>query len=125
VPLRVPTEEASHCHGCIAGQGHLLASALAGSPVRARRLANVTNRIGELIDLRVARLKPEFAPTYPAIRPSVWYLAAAVVSAIWHDEVRGQGRRLSDEHFEFRGGTEERRPGTDTRSSDRTPHDLR
>jgi hypothetical protein len=60
-------------------------------------------------NIREARLKPEFAASYPGIEAGVW-LPATVIGQqllLWHltAPVTPQGERLlSEEHFEFRGG---------------------
>ena len=59
--------------------------------------------------IREARLKPEYASLYPAIKPGVWLTADAVVERLRSRDQRrealgARGRLLSDEHFEFRGG---------------------
>ena len=114
-----------HRHECIAGQGHAgQHRCYCGAWFQTQdEGSSMPQHIGEHIDYRAARLKPEFAHLYPAIPPGVWLLAAAIVSAIWHDEVRGHGRRLVDEHFEFYGEAEKRPPGARTRSGDPPPHD--
>jgi hypothetical protein len=118
--------ETGHRHECIAGQGHTgWHRCYCGAWFQHQAEgSSVPERISEHIDLRAARLKPEFAALYPGIRPGVWYVAAVVVSAIWHDQGRGQGQRLSNEHFDFLGGTEERPQGARTRASDPVPRQL-
>ena len=60
---------------------------------------------------REARLRPEHAGRYPGVRSGVWEPAAMLVDRIVAARLlRGGpleilGRILSDEHFEFRGGT--------------------
>ena len=64
------------------------------------------------ITRREARLRPEHAGLYPGIGAGAWEPAAVLVDRIvaarllrgGHLEIRG--RMLSDEHFEFRGGSE-------------------
>jgi hypothetical protein len=66
--------------------------------------------------VREARLRPEFASLYPWMSPGVWYLAASVASAA-RDHEDGQAeseRRLSPEHFEFRGAIRPRPAGPRT-----------
>jgi hypothetical protein len=119
----VTHESTGHQHECIAGEGHsgwhrCYCGAWFEHPDRG---STAPHPIGTQIDLRAARLKPEFASLYPKIQAGAWYVAAAVVSAIWYDRVWGQGRRLSDEHFEFYGG--EQRPAVaHTRSGDAPSH---
>ena len=71
-------------------------------------------------DIREVRLKPEFAEQYKWMRAGAWYLAATVASARLHEDPPPPRhlRLLSDEHFEFRGGTESRSPEQRTRRSD-------
>ena len=60
---------------------------------------------------REARLRPEHAAGYPGVRAGVWESAAVLVDRmvaarlLRGGQVEIQGRVLSDEHFEFRGGT--------------------
>ncbi len=61
--------------------------------------------------VREARLRPEFAYTYPRLSSDVWYLASSILAV-----VRG---RLPDAHFEFRGDDAAPRSGARTRISDR------
>jgi hypothetical protein len=71
---------------------------------------------------REARLRPEHAALYPGVRGGVWEPAAVLVDRIVAARLlRGgpleiRGRVLSDEHFEFRGGTE---PSVRPRREDR------
>jgi hypothetical protein len=71
-------------------------------------------------DIREVRLKPEFAEQYKWMRAGAWYLAATVASARLHEDPPPPRhlRLLSDEHFEFRGGTESRSREHRTRRSD-------
>ena len=60
--------------------------------------------------IREARLKPEYASLYPGVQPDVWMPASTIGQQLllWHLTARTtpQGERLiSEEHFEFRGGT--------------------
>jgi len=61
---------------------------------------------------REARLRPEHAPLYPGIRSGAWEPAAVLVDRVVAGRLLRGGRPdirervLSDEHFEFRGGTE-------------------
>jgi hypothetical protein len=60
---------------------------------------------------REARLKDRYAAQYHCLRPGVWQPAAAVVDRLLacllkHPGPAGPvraGRRLADDHFEFRG----------------------
>jgi hypothetical protein len=61
---------------------------------------------------REARLRPAHAHRYPGLPAGVWQNAAVLVDRLVAARLLGretlaiQGRPLSDEHFEFRGGTE-------------------
>lgn len=72
--------------------------------------------------LRQARLRPQFARLYPGIPAGVWEVAANVAERLqrrqeWTGSQPGTGvRPLSDEHFEFRGGTRMGPPRADRRS---------
>ena len=61
---------------------------------------------------REARLRPEHAHRYAGLPAGVWQNAASLVDRLVAARLLGrerlamQGRPLSDEHFEFRGGTE-------------------
>lgn len=71
---------------------------------------------------REARLRREFAPLYPGLKPGVWY-KAAWLSARQFARVKCDGRAASmanvvnESHFEFRGG----RPRRDRRSATQKP----
>jgi hypothetical protein len=56
--------------------------------------------------MREARVRPEYAFLYPWLRPDIWYLAASIEPAPETEPgLSSRGRhRLSDAHFEFRGG---------------------
>ncbi len=60
---------------------------------------------------REARLRPEHAGLYPGVGAGAWESAAVLVDRVVAGRLlRGgqpdiRGRVLSDEHFEFRGGT--------------------
>jgi hypothetical protein len=60
---------------------------------------------------REARLRPEHAHRYPAVPPGHWEGAAILVDRIVAARLLAggpvgmQGRVLSDDHFDFRGGT--------------------
>jgi len=70
---------------------------------------------------RQARLRAQYSYYYPAISPGEWH------HAIWVREMalsqlrkggprwEGEGRVLSDEHFEFQGGFAKRGAGRGTR----------
>jgi hypothetical protein len=59
--------------------------------------------------MREARLRPEYAAFYPALRPGEWAAAAIVADRVVAGRlIRGsetvvRGRVLLDSHFEFRG----------------------
>ena len=59
---------------------------------------------------REARLKPEFAQSYPHLEPGVWETAAEIGAKVLLWQVQQQGtaalatRILDEHHFEFRGG---------------------
>ena len=60
---------------------------------------------------RRAKLKPEFRSLYPELPVNQWLPAWGVATrraeTVWRDsgaDALVQGRLLSDEHFEFRGG---------------------
>jgi len=61
-------------------------------------------------EIRMARLRVEFAEHYPPLTPDVWMPAAEVGARMlfWHLELAGTvplgDRLLPEEHFEFRGG---------------------
>jgi hypothetical protein len=62
-------------------------------------------------DMREARLRPEFADLYPVVEPGVWMAASDLGRQLllWHLTAgrAPEGERLmSQEHFEFRGGTQ-------------------
>lgn len=72
---------------------------------------------------REACLRSQHAHLYPGVHPGIWEVAAMVVDRIIAARLLGggsmavQGRVLSDDHFEFRGGTEAGvRPGGKTAS---------
>ena len=57
-----------------------------------------------------ARLRPEFARSYPPLRPDVWESAAVVTEKViawclqhWVGDLFRKDRVLTPEHFEFRG----------------------
>lgn len=61
-------------------------------------------------EIRMTRLRVEFAAQYPPIAAGVWMPAAEVGARMlfWHLELAGTvplgDRLLPEEHFEFRGG---------------------
>ena len=61
-------------------------------------------------EIRMARLRVEFAQQYPPITAGQWMPAAEVGARMlfWHLELAGTvplgDRLLPEEHFEFRGG---------------------
>ncbi len=65
---------------------------------------------------REARLRREFAPLYPGLKPGTWY-KAAWLSARQFARIRCDGRASSmasvvnENHFEFRGGPPRRKRG--------------
>lgn len=73
--------------------------------------------MGEQLELREARLRPEFAPLYPGLEPGIWRDAADLAEQILSEHLLrpSPGYMLSDrvlakEHFEFRGGDHHNRP---------------
>jgi hypothetical protein len=59
--------------------------------------------------IREAKLRPEYAPLYPAIEPGVWIRASDIGRQLllWHltaASVPDADRVMSEEHFEVRGG---------------------
>jgi hypothetical protein len=75
---------------------------------------------------REARLRPESAHVYPSIAPDRWDLAAVMADRVvaWLLRRPNPGwvatdRILPPEHFEFRGGPEER-PERPSRRTDAT-----
>ncbi|MGH7499109.1 MAG: hypothetical protein ACREL3_09700 [Gemmatimonadales bacterium] len=62
------------------------------------------------IGAREARLQADYAPLYPGISADEWQPAAVLADRVLAGRLlRGassalQGRALTDEHFEFRGG---------------------
>ena len=77
--------------------------------------------------IREARLRPQYASLYPALEPGTWQAATAIGRQLllWHLTAPGlpDGERLmSEEHFEFRGGSRrnESDAGVRTRSADRS-----
>ena len=75
---------------------------------------------------REARLRREFAQSYPPLTPDVWESATVItekmIASRLQREVGGLfqwGRVLNPEHFEFRGGPEGR-PEPPSRRTDAT-----
>jgi hypothetical protein len=62
------------------------------------------------MEVREARLKPEWADLYPGVRTDVWHVAAELVPPVLRHRLQRQRnweftrRILLDDHFEFRGG---------------------
>jgi hypothetical protein len=61
--------------------------------------------------IREARLRADYANDYPGIEPGVWFTAATLAEHLELRRLRDQERalpdgprRLSGDHFEFRGG---------------------
>ena len=78
--------------------------------------------------IREAKLRPEYAELYPAIKPGVWMRASDIGRQLllWHltaASVPDAERVMSEEHFEFRGGTRrhEAQAGARTRHADHPP----
>jgi hypothetical protein len=76
--------------------------------------------------IREARLRPQYASLYPALTPGTWQPATAIGRQLllWHLTAPSlpEGERLmSEEHFEFRGGTirDKAEVGARTRAADR------
>ncbi len=77
---------------------------------------------------REARLRPEYAPLYPSIRPGEWRPVAEILDTIKAARLLGhrtsaeflRGRLLEDQHFEFRGQSPAppKRPGSRSRVTD-------
>jgi hypothetical protein len=60
--------------------------------------------------IREARLRPQYASLYPALEAGTWQPASAIGRQLllWHLTIPNppEGERLmSEEHFEFRGGS--------------------
>jgi hypothetical protein len=75
------------------------------------------------VNIREARLRPQYASLYPALEAGTWQPASAIGRQLllWHltASIPPEGERLmSEEHFEFRGGAP--RNGADTNA--RTRH---
>jgi hypothetical protein len=81
---------------------------------------------------RQGKVRPEYELWYPRLSPETWYPAAWLRETVLDQLRRGeprwdpQGRALSDEHFEFRGGeraqdSRQRRRQEDLTTSSRLP----
>ena len=77
--------------------------------------------------IREARLRPQYASLYPALEAGTWQPASAIGRQLllWHLTAPSmpEGERLmSEEHFEFRGGTRRDRGEANarTRQADRS-----
>jgi hypothetical protein len=73
--------------------------------------------------IREARLRPQYASLYPALEAGSWQPASSIGRQLllWHltASTPPQGERLmSEEHFEFRGGS----PRNGTETAARTRH---
>jgi hypothetical protein len=84
----------------------------------------LSHQAGLSMNLREARLKPEFAAEYPGLEPAVWMsateLAGKLIDRARTRRKEGRYTRTFDPtHFEFRGGsTIPRWPRDRTRSTD-------
>jgi hypothetical protein len=79
----------------------------------------------ETTSIREAKLRPQYASLYPALEAGTWQPATAIGRQLllWHLTAPAlpEGERLmSEEHFEFRGGTRRDRAeaGVRTRTAD-------
>src|SRR5829696_6672937 len=78
----------------------------------------------QVMNVREARLKPQYAAEYPGVSAGVWMsaneLAGKLVDRVHACRKEGRYTRTFDPtHFEFRGGESmARRPGNRTRSTD-------
>jgi hypothetical protein len=73
--------------------------------------------VGRQLEVREARLRPEFAAVYPQLEPGVWQDAAALAEQMLTEHLLRPSpgymlsdRVLAEEHFEFRGGNQGNRP---------------
>lgn len=71
--------------------------------------------------IREARLRPEFAAEYPALKPGVWMAASDLGRQLLLYHLAAgkppEGDRLmSQEHFEFRGGAQRNGPWVNQRT---------
>jgi hypothetical protein len=76
---------------------------------------------------REARLRPEFAQSYPPLTPDLWESATVITEKMiaWRLQENVGGlfrwdRVLNPEHFEFRGGSAERPEPPSRRTDDAT-----
>jgi hypothetical protein len=73
----------------------------------------ISSQIFARVDVREARLAPEFASLYPGIPAGEWQAASMLADCVLAGRLlRGsssalQGRVLPEEHFDFRGGDTE------------------
>ena len=77
--------------------------------------------------IREARLRPQYASLYPALEPGTWQAASAIGRQLllWHltaPSLPDGERLMSEEHFEFRGGSRRDRAEANirTRRADRS-----
>ncbi|HEX3235441.1 MAG TPA: hypothetical protein VHR41_14675 [Gemmatimonadales bacterium] len=77
-----------------------------------------------MAERREARLRPEFAQSYPGLTPGVWEAASVITEKViaWRLMHRVAGmflwdRVLNPDHFEFRGRPDSR-PDPPSRSTD-------
>jgi hypothetical protein len=75
----------------------------------------------ETTTIREAKLRPQYASLYPALEAGTWQPATAIGRQLllWHltAPAMPEGERLmSEEHFEFRGGTRRDRAESGVRS---------
>ena len=73
--------------------------------------------MGDQPEMREARLRPEFAASYPGLEPGAWQDAAVLAEQVLNEHLLrpSPGYMLSDrvlvkEHFDFRGGDSGGRP---------------
>jgi hypothetical protein len=71
--------------------------------------------------IREARLRPQYASLYPALEPGTWQPASAIGRQLllWHltaPSLPDGERLMSEEHFEFRGGSRRDRAETNART---------
>jgi hypothetical protein len=76
--------------------------------------------------MREARLRPEFAESYPELIPGKWEPAARIAEVLLARYLLQQmaespapDRALDETHFEFRGGAEPPRANLRERAADR------
>jgi hypothetical protein len=79
-----------------------------------------------MVSLREAWLRPAFQPSYPGIRAGTWLSADFVAHAVRQQLEQGKprwkvgARVLSDGHFQFRGGRQDRSRLLRTRAWERS-----